>query len=130
MIKFRVFNKKYNNYLSPIEIGNMLWAALKSNDYILEQFTGLHDKNGKAIYVGDIVSHDTFDYKGNLLKTEVGVCRYNEEWGVFMFHTSEDISEAFTFFSVGYETGNSTVVGNIHENKERLKLEKYIHHNL
>lgn len=109
--KFRVFDKRNNTYLSPVKVGNMLWDALNSKDYILELCTGLKDKNGKDIYVGDIVSHDKFD---------LGICRYNEEWGVFMFHTNEDIDEAFTFYSAGYETENSTVVGNINENKELL----------
>src|SRR5690554_3270229 len=118
MIKFRVFDKKENVYLPNHIIDNMPMYALNNKDYIIELATGLQDKNGKDIYVGDIVSLDKFDYKGNLLSTEVGICRYNKVWGVFMFHTSEDIDEAFTFFSVGYETENSTIIGNINENKE------------
>lgn len=120
MIKFRVWDKRYNTYLSPVKVGNMLWDALNSKDYILELCTGLKDKNGVDIYVGDIVSLDTFDYKGEL-STEVGICRYNDVWGVFMFHTGEDISEAFTFFSTGCLTKNSIVIGNINENKELLE---------
>jgi|SRR5690554_4682687 len=115
MIKFRVFDKKENVYLPNHVIDNMPMYALNSKDYIIELATGLTDKNGKIIYEGDIVVHDKIG------STEVGICRYNEKWGVFMFHTSEDIDEAFTFFSVGYETKNSTVIGNINENKELLK---------
>lgn len=121
MLKFRVFDKRYNTYLSPIKVGNMLWDALNSKDYILEQFTGLQDKNGKDIYVGDIVQVDTFYRNGDLNETEIGVCYYKEEWGSYLFKTKDDDCEGFAFINVGYDTENAVVLGNIHENKELLE---------
>lgn len=55
MIKIRVFDKRYNKYLPQHTIDNMLWTALNSNDFIIEFATGQQDRNGKDIYLGDIV---------------------------------------------------------------------------
>ena len=125
-IKFRVWDNKNNIMINNIQSLSYPHSGidfdwfLNRSGFPIMQYTGLKDKNGKDIYVGDIVSLDTFDYKDRVT-TEVGVCRYNDVWGVFMFHTGEDISEAFTFFSIGCLTENSTVLGNINENKELLE---------
>lgn len=81
----------------------------ENNDCILMQFTGLHDKNGKEIYEGDIIQCKC---AGGLLKFEIvweeKDARFNRKDTIYL--------------SGGVTSGEGTeVIGNIYENPELLK---------
>lgn len=124
-IKFRVWSDGYKKYLKDLEYPNghsYLWifaqdgtpyhietdfedgiAAIplkeKIGEVVLEQFTGLHDKNGNEIYEGDILAH--WHYK-NYSKGEMVWDEDNAAWA--KFHPLDQFE----------------VIGNIHENPELL----------
>lgn len=124
-LKFRVWNNRNNKYEEDLyyEAGdlqvtcvNNVFEEYISDGCIIEQATGLKDKNGELIYENDIidtpngvyrVAVDDFGlwtaiYKGNPLKDVV-------EWS--------DIVKNYAF---NRENVEIVILGNIHENKELL----------
>ena len=111
-LKIRVWDKVYEIYWTEEEVyENIQWLLYPDNDNInnvvIEQCTGVHDKNGKLIYEGD------------LLRLSIYECVQDELFAV------EDLRSFFFLLDKEYPfdvTNNDwEVVGNIHENKDLLK---------
>ena len=82
------------------------------------QFTGLHDKNGKEIYEGDILTWRSIICEEDPVETwELPVTFYN---GCFCLNDDFDM----TLISVIYDSeefGGVKIIGNIHENPKMMK---------
>ena len=92
---------KYILYIEEEEISKL---EIEGN-YILEQYTGLNDKNGKEIYEGDIVSVRNKNRKNEY---DIGVV----EFGKAAFRCP--------FLLGKYHSGQVEVIGNVHENADLL----------
>lgn len=88
-----------------------------SDRMIIQQFTGLLDKNKKEIYEGDIIRLDT---------NQIGEIYYRPE--TLCYSLRHPISRAYrldlyTFHDEHYNVlnGNLEIIGNIFENKDLVK---------
>ena len=115
-IKFRAWDKKRGHFhwgISNVCLtlgGNFMWqfgynapdflSKEESEQFILQQYTGLKDKNGKEIYEGDIINRPYQD--GSYDRKVVKSC--DGGWNPF-------IDDMTTDKSFRYE-----IIGNIYEN--------------
>lgn len=128
-IKFRVYDKKLKKYMTlkeyqdlhAIEVetdGTLILSPryrfmdsmmIDTDAFDVQEFTGLHDKNGKEIYEGDILPFTMYD-----LKTEY-------YYIVFRNGEFEAINKQDTNFIWRSAWKESAVIGNIYENPDLLK---------
>ena len=125
-IKFRAWNKKgvYANtmvsqdgpdldgviyYTATVEGQDIYYNfedIMDKREFIIMQYTGLKDKNGKEIYEGDVLTHESLPvteivkWKEQIWTEEGFMTGFGEWWG-----TADQ-----------YE-----IIGNIHENPELVK---------
>lgn len=128
-IKFRVWNRQSKEYITGnrarVDGDGLLYIdritvkncfrpphTRKNPWFIVEQYTGLKDKNGTEIYEGDVV--ETPEYPGKIV--------YNEKYACFELWRprSSDCFIALTH-QQDIGMGDLEVVGNIHENPELLE---------
>lgn len=108
-IKFRVWDNDENNFwgegrnLSMISLVSD--SVVNDDSTVLEQYTGLNDKNGVEIYENDIISAPVYGFlKKGLVECSSG------EW-IF-----GNIIRLSVFMD------SLTVIGNIHENADLLEV--------
>lgn len=129
-IKFRAWNKILNrmdNWYDLVDKNlRNIFIMKDHNGYELMQYTGLHDKNGKEIYEGDIVKIHKHSYDYGLKQDEIGQIKFID--GAFGFYREKTKNEYY-FNDLATENGYGEldyyeVIGNVWENGNLLNDSK------
>lgn len=117
--KFRVWDKRKKRYVDCYVIGDDGWAyqlhcasedsydLIPNEDVVIEQCTGLKDKNGNLLYEGDVVLA-LESWSGR--KREFNVIYCEKEYGFLFVDKYQNTKALFAFLPEELE-----ILGNIHE---------------
>ena len=119
--KFRVWDKMRLQFIYPhndneqhfiIDLNGRfhnLQNGSGGDDYVIQQYTGLTDKNSKEIYEGDIVKYNN----GDVIR--IGYVGFMA--GIFFLNYPDETDDELGYLLVS----NLKVIGNIFEHSELLK---------
>ena len=124
--RFRAWDKSFNKYCENVIVStinekitvygrlvNGRTQLIPNSHVVLEQCTGLKDKNGKLIYEGDVV-RGPLDNDGDF-----GKITWNNRDGCWFIKYSDTQIDFVYVYAEKFE-----VIGNIHENPELLEVKK------
>lgn len=125
VIKFRGWDS-VNEVMLPVESINFREGCVSLNEgdnsltYTLEmielmQYTGLKDKNGDEIYVGDILI--------NTRKSKLNLGIENQKYLVVYKTLGIDLKPLFKGMALKFDYSDLKKIGNLYENSELLEVE-------
>jgi uncharacterized phage protein (TIGR01671 family) len=122
-IKFRAWDKKnkimtYNpinciNFNGQLLLNDGQYHDIEKTDYVLMQFTGLLDKNGKEIFVSDVIK---IKCNGDII---IGDVFYNQARCCYMIKHPAGYNGSFGLYALTIEICDEfNIIGNIYQNPE------------
>lgn len=109
-IRFRAWDREVGKMTEPFPLGCELAGDGFDVDWILMQYTGLKDKNGREIYEGDVVKWLGHEVRaGKQIRPE----RISTIGGKYGW-----ITDCFFLQNIAEGNGTQEVIGNIYENPD------------
>jgi uncharacterized phage protein (TIGR01671 family) len=144
-LKFRLWDKEDNSWHNPnilevwndsgqlepfryVKTGKLDPIYMPLENWTIQQYTGLKDKNDKEIYEGDIISTYVDDdvipeLKSHKYTLLVYFSNRTHQWCGKTKNVDEYQCESFPFYGNQYEIllNKTEIIGNIFENPDLLK---------
>ena len=112
-IKFRAFLQVSQKMITPFRFS----IPFNKKGIEIMQFTGLHDKNGKEIYGGDLLKWEHSEHLLEVRWNNIGWDLFSK---LFKKFGLPDGSYCSSFNVLGY-LRKSKIIGNIYEDSELIK---------
>lgn len=119
-IEFRKWHKELEDMTfwdGSVGSNNLFWHTLTQfpDMYILEQYTGLTDKNGVKIFEGDKVKKTAWYLGSNSKKPNesIGQVKWNNESASFLFYVGH-------YLGLTADNVELEIIGNIHEQSKEV----------
>ena len=138
-IVFRVWDKQEKKWADSSVVqyaglGTTGWVREPTDRYIIVQYTGLKDKNGKEIYTGDIVKNHWYDVNGKFIgglwvvkygmHSIEGQDYYSNSGEGFYFDAQSGIDDdTYNIANLPFDEdkGGIEIIGNVFENPEIME---------
>ena len=118
VIKFRAWNPEFKVMSENFSVQDLSECRHHGADFsgsIFLQFTGLHDKNGKEIYEGDVIGWHPSSLKNcYIIEFKFGELR-------FYSLDARKHNRSQPHISIGAYFKDTYIIGNIYENPELLE---------
>lgn len=122
--RFRVWDNGFKKYRTGLGINNGLVCTYDDNTCVLEQCTGLKDRNQKLIYEGDILDFDlSTPRNGGHYRGFIRWQKQNELIGWMI--SDMDMSGDWDLRQIAHPNDWMVwgeIIGNIHENEDLLEV--------
>lgn len=100
-------------------VKTVVWDDEVKDRYVIQQYTGLKDKNDVEIYEGDIVHYYENNHIDSIVTDKNLLCKYTLDNAWFSFvEKPEDVYDGYYWTEIN---DKCEVIGNIFENSELLK---------